>query len=70
MKNICLRETLLFKEEFNLIDRLIQCFYEENITIIEANDQHHFLLNKIHLKVLAALYRCKQGAFIEKSNCF
>lgn len=59
-------EPLLLKEEFDLIDRLIQCFYEENITIIEANDQHHFLLNKIHLKVLAALYRCKQGAFIEK----
>ncbi|MBO0462111.1 helix-turn-helix domain-containing protein [Enterococcus sp. DIV1298c] len=59
-------ENLLLKEEFKLIDRLIQRFYEENATIIEMNDQHHFLLNKIHLKVLAALYRCRQGEFIEK----
>lgn len=60
-----------FKEkEFQLIDQVIRKFYKANTAIIAANNQYHFLLNKMRMKILVAIYRCKSDYFLEQKQHF
>ena len=58
-------EHMLMDGEFQLIDIVIQRFYSENKTMIGVSDQHHFLLSKLRLKILSAVYRCQQGEYLK-----
>lgn len=60
-----------FKEkECQLIDQVIRRFYKANTAIIAANNQYHFLLNKMRMKILVAIYRCKSEYFLMQKQHF
>jgi hypothetical protein len=52
---------LLKKEEFQLIDIVLNRFYKKNKDKMVADDQHYLLLNKMRIKIWVAVYRCKFG---------
>lgn len=59
---------LLKKEEFQLIDKVLNIFYTQNKNKMIADDQHYFLLNKMRIKIWVAAYRCKSGDFFKKQK--
>lgn len=58
------------EEELQLIDQVIRKFYKANTAIITANNQYHLLLNKMRMKLLVTIYRCKFENFLEQKQHF
>ena len=60
---------LLFKtEEFQLIDTVLDIFYKQNKEKMVMDDQHHFLLNKMRMRLWVAAYRCKSSSFFKQEE--
>ncbi|MEY8444841.1 helix-turn-helix domain-containing protein [Enterococcus ratti] len=58
------------KEEFKLIDTVLNKFYTQNKSQLITEDHYHFLLNKLRMRIWVAAYRCKAGAFFQQEKSY